>query len=137
MSDEAAAAIQARGEALALSFDDPAALAQKLAEWVAEHYPDRVTPAWWVTVDGTNATDKGFQIEVAALPWTWAQRVKASLGMLVGAGTIGAGVSAMVWQSADRKWSALAGVGAVSAYGELRNGGKWVPVVTFATRIRF
>lgn len=137
MSDDAAAAIQKRGEELALSFDDPAALAKKLAEWIAATYPERVAMAYWVSVDGEATTDKGLQVEVLALPWSWAARVKDSLGLLIGAGTMGANVSALLWQSADRRWSALAGAGAVSSYADLKAGGKWVPVVTFALRGRF
>jgi len=137
MSDPTEAAIKAQGEALSNAFDDASVIAQKLAEWVAKNYPDKVATAYWVTVEKVPEHDKGFQINVMALPWTWAQKFKASVGLLIGAGTVGANLNALLWQDESKKWSALAGIGAVSAYSELKNGGKWVPVVSFAVRASF
>ena len=81
--------------------------------------------------------DKGFQIEVMRLPWTFRDRIRISLGALVGAKTVGGNIFANVWQSRDSKWVLSVGVGAVTDYGSLMSRPQWELVGTVALKVKF
>lgn len=128
------AEIAKRAEQLALALEHPETIARKLAEWVTKNYPERVAQAYWISAKRDR--DKGLQVEIVKLPWTWADRLKLSLNGLIGQKTVGANLSSMVWQDLSGRWSVLVGVGAVSRYSDLVDGGKWQPVATIAVRVK-
>lgn len=123
------------GTSLAAAFDNPETIIRKLAEWARTNYPERVAQAYWFSLDGDR--DKGFQIEVMRLPWTFRDRIRISLGALVGAKTVGGNIFANVWQSRDSKWVLSVGVGAVTDYGSLMSHPQWELVGTVALKVKF
>lgn len=133
--DKTEAAITKQAEALALAFDNPEALARRLAEWIKENYPEKVAQAYWITAE--RERDKGIQVEIVRLPWTWAQKLRLGVNGLIGGKTIGANLSSVVWQDLAGRWSVFVGLGAVTRYAELLGGGKWKPVATVAVRYKW
>jgi len=132
--DKTQAEIAKQAQALALAFDDPAALARRLGEWLRENYPERVAQAYWITASG--GRDKGLQVEIVKLPLKFAQRLKLNLSALIGGKTAGAAITSEVWQDLSGRWSVLVGLGAVSRYADILDGGKWEPVATIAVKVR-
>ena len=128
-------AIAAQAKALAQVLDDPKALARNLADWIKKNYPERVAQAYWISAAG--AKDKGLEVSVYKLPWTWAKKLKLGLSGLIGEKTAGANINTTVWQSATGTWEAMVGVGAVAAYTDLQAGKfVWSPVASVSFRVR-
>lgn len=107
----------AQAEALALSFDDPAALARNLATWIREHFPERVAQAYWVSAK--KDTDKGIDVRIfeKQLPRLWNLRVR--VGALLGAQTGGVSVTVPLVTSTGGISIGI-GVGAVSDWSDFR-----------------
>lgn len=124
-------AVIAQAEALARAFEDPGVIAAKLAAWVVQNFPDRVRTAYWVTLEGDR--DKGIQVELRKRPieLTLGQKIRLSVGALIGAQTAGLNVNSVVWRS-TRGWEISVGIGAVTRYSDVEN---WSPVVSAAIKI--
>lgn len=129
------AEIAKRAEQLALALENPETIIRKLAEWIKTNYPERVAQAYWISAK--RERDKGLQVEIVKLPWTWADRLKLSLNGLIGSKTVGASLSSTLWQDLSGRWSVMVGMGAVTRYLDLVDGGKWQPVATIAIRVKF
>lgn len=80
-----------QADALARSFDDPKAIIRNLAEYVRQHFPERVASAYWLKVDGS--VDKGFNVRLYEKPLSMLGGLKLRLGALLGKDTAGASVT--------------------------------------------
>jgi hypothetical protein len=119
-------ALGRRGQELALAFDDPAAIAVRLAEWAKANLPERVSSALWITAQ--QERDKGVEILLHEL--TLGQRIKVRLGALVGAWSAGVNASVPLGRIAGRATVSV-GLGAVVRYADLD---RIEPVATFTFR---
>lgn len=86
VTDDSARAeeIAQKAQDLLLVFKDPAAAAVRLGAWIQEKYPERISAAYWVTIDADR--DKGIGIEVYRLP------ADLHLKVLLGAWSGGIGI---------------------------------------------
>lgn len=126
LSEEAlfVAALTEHATQLARTINSPEVIARVLAEWVKQHYPQRVTPAHWITVDGDPRADKG-----VAIRFFEARNFQASA--LAGKWSAGAALTTRVWGRKDGA-SASFGVGVVSPYKDF--GAEWRPVAVITIR---
>lgn len=108
-------AIEQHAADLALAYDDPAVLAQKLAEWAKQNLPERVSSALWITAKGDR--DKG--IEILLHEVTLAERLKLRIGAVIGSVSAGLTGTTPVWQT-DSGITVSVGAGAVVRYADVK-----------------
>lgn len=82
--DPVAADLTHRANELANVLDNPAALVQKVRDYLVEKWGDRVAAAYWITADGDR--DRGIAFEIRKLR-------QVSLDLLLGQQSAGAGLS--------------------------------------------
>jgi len=115
LSDAALAAIEKRASDLALSYADPEKLAVKLAAWVKEHYPERVSNALWITAKGDR--DRGILVEIRELKLS--DRFRVHAGGLLGKWSAGLALTTELGKYHGATVSV--GAGAVVRYADLRD----------------
>jgi hypothetical protein len=101
---------------LALSFDDPAAIARNVAEWMKDNFPERVAEAYWISAEMDR--DKGLEIRLYERPLPRWKNLTLRLGALVGVETAGVNVSVPIRTA--RGITIGIGVGAVARYENLK-----------------
>lgn len=107
----------AQAKSLALSIDDPAAIARNLAAWVKEHFPERIATAYWIKVNGDR--DKGIEVRLYEKPLSMLGGLKLRFGALLGRETGGASVTIPFRTQAG--YEIGVGVGAVVDYQTFRD----------------
>lgn len=80
--DPVATAVALKTAQLAMSFDNPKAIAEHLADWMKETLPSDVYTAYWVTITKEKERDKGIALEVLKLPYNL--RIRLLLGARTG-----------------------------------------------------
>lgn len=96
----------------ALSIDNTDRIAENLKDWIAEHFPERVATAYWVTLTGHRDRDKGIAVEIARLP------ADLHAKALAGAWSAGLGVFTDDFDLRQFHMKAAIGAGAVVRYSE-------------------
>jgi len=115
LSDAALAAIEKRASDLALAYADPEKLAVKLAAWIRDNYPDRVSQSVWITAKGDR--DRGILVEIRELKLS--ERFKVHAGGLLGKWSAGLAVTTELGKYHGATVSV--GAGAVVRYADLRD----------------
>ncbi len=109
---EFAAAVVQKATTLALSIDDKATIAEKLKDFIAETFPERVSTAYWVVLTQHKDRDKGVAIEICKLPASL--HAKA----LAGGWSAGLGVFSDDFDLSKLHAKASIGAGAVIRYSD-------------------
>lgn len=107
-------AIAQRATELGRAFDDPAAIAKRLAEWAKANLGERVSSALWITAK--RERDEGIFIEVREL--TLAKRLKVRLGGLLGEWSAGIGATTDL-ATLDNGVTVAVGAGAIVRFNNL------------------
>lgn len=115
LDDSVKAAIKERASELALAYADPEKLAVKLAAWVRENYPERVSNALWITAKGDR--DRGILVEIRELKLS--DRFKVHAGGLLGKWSAGLALTTELGKYHGATVSV--GAGAVVRYADLRD----------------
>lgn len=119
---------RAQLESLALSINDPEALARALGHWLRQKVPERLLEAMWVDLEGNR--DRGISVRIYEKPLPRWPAFKARLGGLLGLKSYGLDVSMEVYKTASGAHVSL-GIGAVATYQDYT---KFKPVASIAVR---
>lgn len=131
MSSEALAQTKAQflkatadqASAMALSFEDPAALARNLAAWIRQNFPERVAEAYWITAE--KQTDKGIEVKIFEKPLSLLGGMSLRFGALLGMRSGGVSVTVPLVTSSGGIQIGV-GIGAVADWNDFS---KFQPVL--------
>lgn len=126
IQESEARAIQSQADFLALSFNDPEALAKALAAWIKANFPNRVSAALWITAK--KEQDKGISVFLHELKLS--DRIKVRVSGLIGEWSAGVSGSADLWK-AESGVTISVGLGAVVRYADTQ---EVSPVATISVR---
>lgn len=130
--DKTADEIATLASSYLMIFRTPELAAKKVVDYMREHYPDRVSAAYWITLSrpadlkaGTAERDRGVAIEIYKLPW------RLRLQALIGSRSGGVGVFTPEIDIERMRVRVSVGVAAVAKYARPN---EWSPVAAVTVR---